>query len=159
VPPDDARSNFAMAQRMLLSHVSIPTENVHRMPADAGDLDAAARDYERALGGRAIDLLVLGIGGDGHTASLFPGDATVEVRDRLVVPVAAADGREARLTITAPVIESARHILVLASGAEKRGALERAWRETGDVRQTPARILRACADRVTWIVDEAAMPR
>jgi 6-phosphogluconolactonase len=166
VPPTDDRSNYRWAKATLLDGVAIPPAQVHRMPADRPDLDAAARDYQGALtagiAGRAaggvpvLDVVVLGVGDDGHTASLFPGEATVDVRDRFVAAVHAAPGREARMTLTAPVLENARHVFVLAVGAGKRDALRRVWQKDGDLHATPARVLRNCRGSLTWLVDAAA---
>src|SRR5579883_2361717 len=136
VPPTDDRSNYRWAKATLLEIVGAPAENVHRMPADAPDLQAAARDYERdvvanvdreADGVPVFDVVVLGVGEDGHTASLFPGEATVDVVDRAVAAVPARDRREARLTLTAPPIERARAVIIIAVGLGKRDALERVW--------------------------------
>jgi 6-phosphogluconolactonase len=164
VAPTDERSNYRWAKATLLDVARVPPERVHRMPSDATDLDAAAKAYDKAVadcvggGAPAFDLVVLGVGDDGHTASLFPGDPTVDVTDRLVAAVPAKPGREARLTLTRPVIQHARRVLVLVVGAGKRPALARAWAPEGDVHQTPSRIVRECLGAVTWIVDEAAAP-
>lgn len=165
VPPTDDRSNYRWAKATLLEAIASPAERVHRMPGDAADLDAAARDYEQAIRARveldgdglpSFDVVVLGIGEDGHTASLFPGDPVVDVRDRLVSAVAAKGSREARLTLTSPVLEHARNILILAVGAGKLPALERAWLAQGDPHDTPVRVVRGCLGAVTWLIDKAA---
>jgi 6-phosphogluconolactonase len=165
VPPTDDRSNYRWAKATLLDGAGIPPERAHRMSAESPDLDAAARDYERVIrqlveadpdGAPAFDIVVLGIGEDGHTASLFPGEPTVDIADRLVAPVPAKGLREARLTLTPPVIEHARSLFVIAAGNSKRNALERVWASQGDVHQTPARIIRDCRGGVTWIIDRAA---
>jgi 6-phosphogluconolactonase len=165
VPPTDDRSNFRWAKATLLDAAGLSPARVHRMPADAPDGDLAARDYERIIRAcveadadaiPAFDLVVLGIGEDGHTASLFPGEPTVDVVDRLVVAVPARGAREARMTLTAPAIEHARSVLIIAVGAGKRTALERVWSIQGDLRQTPARVIRQCHGGVTWIIDKAA---
>lgn len=162
VAPTDERSNYRWAKATLLDAARVPPERVHRMPSDATDLEAAAKAYGNAIadcvggGAPAFNLVVLGVGDDGHTASLFPGDPTVDVTDRLVAAVPAKPGREARLTLTRPVIRHARRVLVLVVGAGKRPALARAWAPDGDVHQTPSRIIRECLGAVTWIVDEAA---
>ncbi len=135
------------------------------MPGEATDLATAAREYEALVKERvaaddrgvpSFDLIVLGVGDDGHTASLFPGDPAVEVTDQLVVAVAAKGAREARLTLTAPVIEAARSILVLAVGKAKNQPLERVWEVEGNLGETPARIIRAGRGAITWIIDRAA---
>jgi 6-phosphogluconolactonase len=165
VPPTDDRSNFRHAKEMLLDPARIPSAHVHRMPADASDLVAAARDYERTVrasvpagdhGFPAFDVMVLGVGDDGHTASLFPGEPTVDVVDRAVVEVPARGAREARLTLTAPVIEAASSIVVMAVGRGKNGPLERAWLVEGSTRDTPARIIRHARGAIAWVIDRAA---
>jgi 6-phosphogluconolactonase len=165
VPPTDERSNYRLARETLLDRAGIAADSVHRMEAESADRAAAARDYERAIrdhveldgdGVPAFDVVVLGVGPDGHTASLFPGDAAVDVHDRLVAAVDAAPGREARLTLTSLAIEHARHLFILAVGAGKRPALERVWAAQGNVRETPARVVRGCRGAVTWLIDKAA---
>jgi 6-phosphogluconolactonase len=165
VPPTDDRSNYRWAKATLIDGAGIPPGRVHRMRAEASDLDAAAREYEKVIreyvevdadGVPAFDVAVLGIGDDGHTASLFPGDPAIDIVDRLVAAVPAAPGREARLTLTPRAIEHARFVFVIAVGSGKRNALERAWSAQGDVHETPARIIRGRRGAVTWIIDKAA---
>jgi 6-phosphogluconolactonase len=165
VAPTDDRSNYRWAKATLLDGSGIAPERVHRMPAEAPDLEAAARDYEGLLRKRialdgdgipALDIVVLGVGDDGHTASLFPGGTTIDIVDRLVVAVPAQGAREARLTLTAPAIEHAKHVFVVAVGAAKRDALERVWSSQGDIHDTPARLVRGCRGAVTWLIDKAA---
>jgi 6-phosphogluconolactonase len=165
VPPSDDRSNYRWAKATLLDPAGIAPARVHRMPADTEDLEAAARQYDADIrrhvelgpeGTPAVDVMVLGVGDDGHTASIFPGEPTVDIVDRLVASVAAKGSREARLTVTVPVIEHARNVLILAVGAAKRPALERVWALQGNVHDTPARIVRGCRGAVTWIIDKAA---
>lgn len=164
VPESSDRSNFRMVKSAFLDPAAVPAENVHRMPADAGDLEQAAREYAQVVtkvatkgpGGPQIDVIVLGVGDDGHTASLFPGDAALSVTDRPVVAVAAAGSREARLSLSAPVIEAARAAFVLAVGAKKTPALEKVWAVTGDTSTTPARIVRNIRGSVMWVIDKAA---
>jgi 6-phosphogluconolactonase len=165
VPPGDDRSNYRWAKATLLDGARIDPANVHRMPADAPDLAAAAKAYEKVVKDRvaadaegvpAFDAMVMGVGDDGHTASLFPGDPAVDVTDRFVVAVASQHGLEARLTLTRTVITRARLVLVLVEGAAKRDALAKAWAPEGDVHVTPSRILRESKGQVVWIVDEVA---
>ena len=165
VAPENPRSNYGNAKTALLDAIAIPPQNVHRMHGEATDLEKAAADYEielrdtvpQKLGGvPALDLLVLGIGDDGHTASLFPGEATVNITDRLVANVPARDGREPRLTLTVPVLETARNSVIIVIGQSKHDALERIWSTSGDLHQTPGRIVRGFRGAITWVIDRAA---
>lgn len=164
VPPTDDRSNFRWAKECLLGPAKIPDAHVHRMRADDADLEHAATEYEQLLRTRvpvgqggvpSFDVMVLGIGDDGHTASLFPGMPTVDITDKWVVAVGKTD-REPRLTVTAPVIEQSRTVFVLAVGAKKTNALERVWAVSGSLRDTPARVIRNVRGSIHWIIDKAA---
>lgn len=167
VPPSHERSNYRAAVADLgLGSEPVSLGKVYRMAGESADLPAAARQYEARLRASfgvasavAFDALVLGVGDDGHTASLFPGMGTVSIRDRLVIDVAAQPnkGLEARLSLTTPVIEEARLILVLAKGAKKRDVLLRA-REPGPLDEVPSRLIAHAKGRVVWIVDPAAAP-
>jgi len=135
------------------------------MLTDAPNLDVAAKAYELLIrahvspgpaGVPAFDAMVLGVGDDGHTASLFPGEPTVDIRDRFVAVVPMRGAREARMTLTVPLIQNARTVLVLAVGVAKAPALQRVWADSGDVHVTPARIIRECKGDLAWIVDPAA---
>ena len=127
VPPDHPDSNYRTARETLISKVPIPSENVHRMPAERSDLAAAAETYEGELraffnpsGGRpSFDLILLGIGADGHTASLFPGSPALEEEKRWVAAVYPENSKVPRLTLTLPVLNEAREIFFLAAGKEK----------------------------------------
>lgn len=165
VPPDSPRSNYGSAKPVLLDAIAIPPGNVHRMPGEARDLAKAAADYETMLrdtvtskigGLPALDVLVLGIGDDGHTASLFPGEKTVNITDRLVADVPASGSREARLTLTPPMLETARSSVIIVMGRSKHDPLERIWATSGDVHQTPGRVVRGFRGGITWVIDRAA---
>lgn len=151
VPPDDPESNFGMARETLLARVAIPETQIHRMHAEAADGEAAARAYEELLPAR-LDLVLLGIGEDGHTASLFPGAAAVTERVRRVLFVTGPKPPPRRLTITPPVIAAARATLVLAMGAAKADAVGRALEGADDIVGCPAQLARAGY----WILDRAA---
>lgn len=165
VPRDHARSNVRAIEEAFVAKAGMPSANVHAMDGGAKDLAGAAQAYDEVLretvaaklgGLPALDLVVLGVGDDGHTASLFPGDRTVHVNDRLVAAVPEAPGREARLTLTVPVLENARATVLLVLGASKNAALERVWAVNGTVDETPARIVRGFRGSVTWVIDRAA---
>jgi 6-phosphogluconolactonase len=163
VPPDDPESNFRMVRESLLAAASIPAERVHRIHGEEPP-ELAARAYEEELrrivpageaGVPVLDVALLGLGEDGHTASLFPGDRALQVTDALVLPVVVtAKPPPNRITLTFPVLSSAREVLIIAVGAGKRDAVARVL--GGPDPATPASLL-AGAD-VTLIVDEAARP-
>jgi 6-phosphogluconolactonase len=151
VPPDHPDSNYRMAKESLLSRVPIPSSQVYRPAAEAVDRDAAARAYE-ALLPAAFDLVILGIGEDGHTASLFPDGGALLETVRLCVPVIGPKPPPARVTFTPPVLERAYLLLMLASGAGKAEAVARALEGPWDPRATPAQLAR----RGAWFMDPAA---
>jgi 6-phosphogluconolactonase len=160
VPPDHPESNFGVAYRMLVSLLpAVDPSRVHRMPAEAEDLEGAALAYESELrlafnarGGEApsFDLVWLGMGPDGHTASLFPGTAALEEVERWVVGNWVPQQDTWRMTLTYPVLAAARETLFVVTGADKSDAF-------GRIRQggsgLPAE--RVAGDGVRWIVDEA----
>jgi len=160
VPPDDPDSNYGAARESLLAHLpALRGEAVHRMAGEAADLDRAARDYEdelRRVAGAAVDevptldLVWLGMGVDGHTASLCPGDDALMITDRLVVAAWPPGYDGPRLTLTYPVLNAARQVTFLVVGADKAETLA-AVRAGADL---PA--ARVHAERVSWLVDVAA---
>lgn len=152
VPPDDPRSNYWMVMESLVAGLR-PPPRVHRMEADRKDLERAAVDYARLLPGR-LDVLLLGMGPDGHTASLFPGSAALG-EQRRVVSVVAPKPPAVRLTITPPVIAAAREVAVLASGPEKAEAVRRALEGPRAVREVPVQL----AAHGVWFLDPAAASR
>ncbi|MGZ9120326.1 MAG: 6-phosphogluconolactonase [Gemmatirosa sp.] len=164
VPPDDPASNYGMARDTLLALVPVPDAHVLRMEGERAPADGAER-CESALRALAtqlgideadalFDLVVLGVGADGHTASLFPGSAALDERARWVLDVRAPEeyAPRDRLTLTFPAIARARAVLVLAAGAAKRAAVARALH--GDDALPVARV-RGRA-RTTWLLDRAA---
>lgn len=146
VPPDHPDSNFRMARETLLAHVPA---RVHRMPGETCDAAAYEGELRAFFGGPpAFDLAFLGLGADGHTASLFPGDPALAEERRLVLRVRGPD--YPRLTLTLPALSAARLAVFLVAGAEKRGALRRLLAD----RDIPA--ARVAARRVVIIADRAA---
>lgn len=165
VPPTDPASNYATAARTLLSRVPLPPERVHRIEGERGSADAAAR-YERRLrdrfppAGPALDLALLGLGADGHTASLFPG--AVDGDDpRWVLPARAPEGTPVRdrVTLSLAFLRRSRHVLFLVVGAEKAPAVALALGEArGRGPSCPAALVTAL-EGVHWILDAAAAAR
>jgi 6-phosphogluconolactonase len=151
VSPEHPESNYRAAREALFANRPETLERVYRMPAEAALLDLAARAYGELLPD-PLDLILLGIGEDGHTASLFPGSSALAERSARVVVVTGPKPPNPRLTVTPPVIETARAILVLVSGAGKAEALARSLEGPLDVAAVPAQLGR----RGTWIVDAAA---
>ena len=151
VPADHPESNYRAACETLFAGRPEALERAYRMPAEPADLELAARAYGELLPD-PLDLVLLGIGEDGHTASLFPGSPALGERSERVVVVTGPKPPNPRLTVTPPVIETAREILVLVSGAGKAEALASALEGPLDVTAVPAQLAR----QGTWIVDRAA---
>ena len=150
VPPDDSDSNYRMAHETLISRIDIPAANVHRIRGE-DDPDAAADAYGREIDGLSLDLALLGLGPDGHTASLFPESPALAVRDRMAVAVVASKPPPRRITLTFPVFERAASVLVLAPGEAKADAIAAVLR--GPDPRYPASMLPA--DRTTILTDRA----
>lgn len=162
VAPDDERSNYRMAKEALLDRISGPPSTVQRMEGERGPREGAD-DYERKLhevfgaGMPELDLVLLGLGPDGHCASLFPGQPTLQERERLVVGVEQA-GMEPlvpRVSLTLPVINAARHVVFLVSGEDKAEAVARAF-EGDPGAHTPASLVQPASGTLTVLVDAAA---
>jgi 6-phosphogluconolactonase len=151
VPPGDSQSNYRMARESLLDAVPIPPAQVHRLLAERPDREAAADEYARLLPER-LDLVILGVGEDGHTASLFPGSSALKERVRKVLAVVGPKAPLQRLTVTPPVIAAARVKIILVSGAGKAGAVAQALEGPDQPVQCPAQLAR---DGI-WIMDRAA---
>jgi len=163
VPADDTESNFRMAQETLLSKVPIAEKQIHRMPADQPDRHAAARDYviemQRVFGTTGIpsfDLIQLGMGPEGHTASLFPHSAALHEQEHLVVPVRTPKPPPDRLTFTPPLLNAARHVLFLVTGSDKADAVHEVIEGEYNPDEYPAQIVRPSHGEVTWMLDTTA---
>ncbi len=165
VPPDHPDSNYRMAAAALLDRVPVHPGRVHRIRAEALDLAAAAREYQaeiaRALNAPedglppAFDLVLLGMGADGHTASLFPGTAGLEERRRWVVSHHVPSLGTDRVTLTLPILNRAREIRLLVTGADKADRLRQALAPPSG---TPLPVQRVApeSNRLVWLVDRAA---
>lgn len=165
VPPDDPESNFKMVHDAMLARINIPEANIHRMKGEI-DPEEAAADYERDLiesfglqpGELPIfDLILLGIGPDGHTASLFPESHAICETKRLVVATYVEKLDSTRLTLTPPVLKSARKVLFLIAGSEKAAALKHVLESDYQPGHYPAQLLRKAEGEVVWLVDKLAM--
>ncbi len=163
VPPDHADSNYRMARLALFDHVNIPSGNIHRIHAEK-DPFQAADEYEAELyqffKGRGdqvrLDLVLLGMGEDGHTASLFPGTAALEETERLVVANEVPQLATWRITLTAPVLNAAHNVLFLVSGASKAETLHAVMEGGYRPHELPAQLVEPPEGQMAWLVDEAA---
>jgi 6-phosphogluconolactonase len=164
VPPDHQDSNFRLAHESLFSKVTIPPENIHRMRGEARP-ETGANEYSEVL--RKVlrlnqgqfprfDLILLGIGEDCHTASLFPGSDAVDNENDLAVAMHVARLGVYRLTLTPPVLRHARSTMILATGPAKARAVEQAVQGPFDPKQCPAQLARESDGDVVWLLDEDA---
>ncbi len=165
VPPDDPQSNFRMAQEALLAHVPLPGVNIHRMRGEIDPLEAA-RLYETELRSIFIgsnwprlDLVFLGMGDDGHTASLFPGTAALDEHERWVVENHVEKLNTFRITLTAPAINHAAYVAFLVNGTGKAERLPQILNGPRYPHQLPSQLIQPVDGTLEWIVDQAAVAR
>jgi 6-phosphogluconolactonase len=157
VPPNSPESNYRLAHDAMLSRVPVSPSRIFRMPGEADDLDRAARSYEALVRDRvpdlAFDLLLLGVGDDGHTASLFPGHPALDETERLVLAVEGAPSLAIRhrLTFTFPLINLARTVLILADGSTKRPVIDAIRQGGAAAAQYPVSRVRP-SGHLTWLV-------
>lgn len=165
VPPDDSRSNYRMVCLVLLSRIPAPPANVHRMATEAPDARVTADRYERDLveffrlpAGRPprFDLVLLGMGADGHTASLFPGSEAVRERKRLVSSPYVEKLKAHRVTLTPVVLNRAAALVFLVAGEEKAEALRQVVEGPPEPDRLPAQAIRPESGTLLWLVDGAA---
>lgn len=165
VPPGDPESNFGMAHDELLSKVPLPADNIHRVRAEKPDAERAAREYEWTLRSAfnldegqvpRFDLVLMGLGPDGHTASLFPGSDAVRERTRLVVAPWVSAQSTFRITMTLPVFNRAACALFVVSGDEKAEALRSVLEGDLQPDRFPAQAVRPEEGRLVWFGDRAA---
>jgi 6-phosphogluconolactonase len=165
VPPDDKDSNYRMAQEAMLSKVPVPVGNIFRIPAENPDADAAALSYEETLrkffSGEPgqiprFDVILLGMGPDGHTASLFPETAALEERNRLVVANWVEKLKTSRITFTLPLLNAARCVAFLVSGTDKASMLRTVLQSDAPGKQYPSKLVRPSEGKLVWFLDRAA---
>jgi 6-phosphogluconolactonase len=162
VPPDDADSNYRMARETLLSKVPIPLDNVYRM---AGEIDptSAAQQYEQELkdqlGDQGLDLCFLGLGDDGHTASLFPHTPAVSEQTRWCMAQYvehSTTGKSWRITLTAPLINRSKRVIFLVAGKKKSAALAEVLEGERAPETFPAQLVQPADGELIWLIDAAA---
>lgn len=163
VPPESPDSNYLMAQQVLLSKIPISANQIYRMPADQADADAASYAYTLEMqqtfgtdGVPSFDLLQLGMGPEGHTASLFPHQPSLHEQQRLVMPVTVPKPPPPRLTFTPRLLNAATHVLFLATGAEKQDAVKAVLEGDFQPDEYPAQIVQPTKGEVMWMLDTAA---
>lgn len=169
VPPDHRDSNYRMAREAMLDRLPIPADHVHRIEAGRADRASAARDYQttiaRVFGVEptgeppALDLVLLGMGPDGHTASLFPGTTALKETQKWVVvnfvPRFATD----RITLTVPILTRAREVLFLVAGTDKAERLAEVLEGPRDPNRLPSQLIQPTAGALHWYVDRSAAAR
>jgi 6-phosphogluconolactonase len=154
VPPDHEHSNFGMAKRALLDRIEHAPSAVHRIKGELGK-ERAAADYEEELGDTQLHLLLLGVGSDGHVASLFPNAPTLRQRKRVLPAEPGLEPFVDRVTLSLPALRSASEVLFLITGEAKADAARRAFASKPSP-ETPASLVRASGGRTTAILDRAA---
>jgi 6-phosphogluconolactonase len=168
VPPDHADSNYRMANEAMLSKVPVPAAHVHRIRVENPNAGQAAEEYERTLhtfvqpGGTTLpcfDVVLLGMGPDGHTASLFPGTTALQETTRLVVANWVEKFSTYRITLTLPVLNNADRMLCIVGGADKAEALQAVLDGDEQSPRFPSQLIRPTHGRLIWLVDQAAASR
>jgi 6-phosphogluconolactonase len=155
VPPDDERSNYLLARRTLLDRLARAPAAVHRIRGELG-AEAAADEYDTLLEGVRLDFVLLGLGPDGHVASLFPNQATLEERGRRAVPAEAKlEPFVQRVTLTIPVLSAAAAVVFIVTGEEKAQAVERAFAQEPSA-AVPGSLVRSRTGRTRLVADAAA---
>lgn len=165
VPPDNPDSNYRMAKENLLSKIPVPAANIFPVPAENPNAEEAAASYEATIrkffGAKAgefprFDLILLGMGPDGHTASLFPETAALQEKSRLVVANWVEKLNTSRITFTLPLLNAARSVLFLVSGSDKAGVLREVLEGNAPGEKYPSKLIKPDSGKVLWFVDRAA---
>jgi 6-phosphogluconolactonase len=167
VAPDHADSNYRMASEAMLTRLPIPAERVHRMQAERQDRDKAAQDYQNEIARvfgvsptgepPVFDLILLGMGPDAHTASLFPGTTALKEMSKWVVPNWVEKFKTFRLTMTRPMINKARQVLFLVAGKDKTDPLLKVFCGPSDPNTYPSQLICPTTGQLTWYLDVAAI--
>ncbi|PIQ83668.1 MAG: 6-phosphogluconolactonase [Candidatus Omnitrophica bacterium CG11_big_fil_rev_8_21_14_0_20_63_9] len=165
VPPDHPDSNFRQAFSLLLTHVPLPAGNIYRVPTGSGDATLAAATYERTLrtffklqdgAWPAFDLVVLGLGEDGHVASLFPQSAALQEAHHAVTATTGGNPNVPRVTLTLPVLNHAKHLVWLVAGAQKASVARDVLEGADRAEELPAQRVRPTHGEAMWLLDRAA---
>ncbi|UCE62903.1 MAG: 6-phosphogluconolactonase [Nitrospirota bacterium] len=165
VPPDHQDSNYRMAREALLAHVPVPDDHVHRIPSEMQNAEEAADSYERELReyfqlapgqNPRFDLILLGLGPDGHTASLFPGTPAVHDTTRLVAAPWVKKFSTFRITLTPAILNKADHVMFLVSGQDKAEALRSVLEGPYQPEVFPAQVIHPAQGQLIWLVDKEA---
>jgi len=169
VPPEDESSNFRMANEAMLQTLAIPEAQIHRMEAEREDFETAASEYQETIARvlqvsatgspPAVDLVLLGMGPDGHTASLFPETKALDETTRWVVPNEVPQLNTRRMTLTVPMINAARSVIFLVAGEKKATLLAEVLHGPRRPRQLPSQQIAPVSGRLLWLVDEAAFQK
>jgi 6-phosphogluconolactonase len=165
VPPGDSESNYGMAREALLRHLPVDEQHIFRMHGENPDAAAAASEYQEALSQAfdlisgnipRFDLILLGMGPDGHTASLFPGTKALRERHRLVTSNWVGKLFTDRITLTPPVLNAAERVIFLVQGADKAPALKAVIEGPREPMQLPAQLIRPRSGSLLWLADSTA---
>jgi 6-phosphogluconolactonase len=165
VGPEHPDSNFHLAETLFLSKSPIPRDNIHRIEAELHDPHQAAENYERTIrdvfslsagGMPEFDLVILGLGEDGHTALLLPGTDTVHVEDHLAVAVSSVTVSHSRITLTVPVLLAARKLMFLITGTQKARIVDTVLDESPDAQRWPVHSLWPAREKMVWLLDAEA---
>jgi 6-phosphogluconolactonase len=175
VPPTHSGSNYRMAKETLLSKVPVPAENIFRIHGELEDRDRAASEYSESLSqffyhsGSAgtsplanwprFDLVLLGMGADGHTASLFPNSPALQISDRIAAANYVQKLNAHRITLTAPTINNARNVTFLVAGEDKAAALRNVIEGSYNPQTWPSQLIKPRGGKLLWLVDEGAASR
>lgn len=165
VPPDHPQSNYKMIREALLEHTPLPAGHFHRMEAESSNLEQAAADYSQEIAATLrptpaswprFDLILLGMGPDGHTASLFPGTAALDERSAWVTPNHVPQLNTWRLTLTYPVLNAAREVIFFVAGEDKAGTLRRVLHPESPADTFPCQGINPTDGQLRWYLDHAA---